>query len=68
MCIVSIYGGYVDCTEVDECLGVVLRTRARLLLLNRHGWGDVGVEMGGGGCGGWMNISTMRQRYCFEAS
>lgn len=66
MCVVSVYGGYVDCTEVGECLDVVLWTRARLLQLNRHGGrGDGG---GGGGCGGWMNISTMHRHYCFEAS
>lgn len=32
------------------------------------GGGGAEVEMGGGGWNGWMNISTTRQYYCFEAS
>ena len=56
------------CTEVGECLVVVLWTGARLLWLDRHGSEGTGTGGHGGVGRGWMNISTGLRRYCFEAS
>lgn len=63
---------WADCTEGGECLrrspgwtGGQATVAQTGMAGRREG---VGVEMGGGGGDGWMNISTTRQHYCFEAS